>query len=635
MKTFKRVFVAALSLSAFFFFACSAEDDGLVYIPPKNVSTVHVVSSGLSDYTKKSVSALGYSTYSTSSDKMPDVFVFKGSDAAKLSSGQIELLVKSFLQGNTVIIDSPTIDNVIAFGRNLDSVLAASKNKALKAKCELGAYSIYDVVRQMEQLKTKVAAATNSDASYLQRKYEAIAIRKKQIYYVHAIDEAVSESAMIKSKPQAVKTLNSENESWDKVKAKTGRPLKETTADYKRVTSDSITNFSNWLSKKSVSAKISAARSDVPYQNFSADPKDAQSFIHNFTAAFNVPYRDHYDGRFEGRNENVEVRSDVWAFCSIDNNTDWYYVRTSVICHNEQLNVQNTWDDDKYVSPYFDKCSASVVLGGDDSLDVRTQDCQPQNQPGSTSFTTGMSVNIGGNVGISSTGPSGGISGGVTFSNSTTQSIPDIDVNFTTTSDKTAVWTDTAATVEPGWSGLYTECPDPKEIQKRMAIFDNYAVYTLGSSCGEDDGTLMLKTTVSAKLTMITGWLSGFLDTTLNWYWYSNTTSICYYDFIKKPSNACAKYLMYFDAPSGSSPEKIELWNNVLKEYISDWDSLENYYAVGSANLDSAAKSYFASVKDKITANKDVLKSRGFEGTFTFYVKEETSPNLDSFSETF
>ena len=510
----------------------------------------------------------------------------------------------------------------------------------------------------MTNLKAKIDASSASDTSYLQRSFEAIALRKNQIYYVHDIDEAISESALGKSQQGGFIEANNSSKTLDKVKSAPATPPNSSTADYKRLTSDSISSFSGWVANKSVAATRSfnlsefagnglISQSAINYTGpLGADPKDAQSFIHNFTASFNTSYRDHYDGRFEGRNENVEVRTDVWAFCQLDagstsaDRKDWYYVRTSLICHNEQLNVQNTWDDNKYVSPYFDYCYATVKLADGDSgagLDLRAQDSSPQNAAGSTSFTTGMSVSIGGNVGFNMSGPTGGVSGGVTFSESTTRSIPDIGVNFTKDdTNKTYDWKYTTPTLTPGWSGFYTKCDDPKDIQKRMAIFDTYGVYTMKSDYGESAGTVELRTDASVRLTFITGWLSGFLDTTLNWYWYYSTTNIHYYDSVKKPSNSKADYIMMFDAPTGSTAEKIDLWNNVLKEYISDWNSKEMYYAVGDASLNTVAENYFASVKQKIQATKDVLKGRGFEGTFTFYIKpDSTSTKLGSFSETF
>ncbi|EID85984.1 hypothetical protein MSI_04150 [Treponema sp. JC4] len=100
---------------------------------------------------------------------------------------------------------------------------------------------------------------------------------------------------------------------------------------------------------------------------------------------------------------------------------------------------------------------------------------------------------------------------------------------------------------------------------------------------------------------------------------------------------------MNFKAPEGTSEEKINLYNSILKEFFTDWGNHVNYYGMCDTSatlkdnrLDSVAKSHFSGVKKTITTNKNILKDRGFKGSFTFYIQnEKTGTTVDSFSLTF
>ena len=582
---------------------------------------IYLASSGLSDYTQRSVSSIGFQT-TGNPNAVPEVFVVKGCDAAILSEQEVVLAVKTCLEGKTLVIDCPTAKQLDAFKDRIDAVLSIPaedgeesefKYEYLKDQSDISPNSIYEIIPE------KVSdglACTESDSAILANStnYGAIALRQGQIYFVHDINDALSlDSANVK-------------------------------ADCSRVVENSIKNFVEWIKnpeaeeERTLSGKESAinALRSVTSEAALESAKKAQSAVHNFTATFTTNERTHYDGRYEGRAENVQIYIDVWSACDIAAQKEWYLVKTSVVCNNQQLNNVTEWSD-KYVSPYFEKCSIKSYVNG---ATVDASKCSPQNSAGSTNFTSGSGFSIGANAGLNSSGPSAGLSVGYSVSQSSSRSIPDISVKFEPAADQhSAKWSFTAPKVEGYWDGLVSKCNGAKSIQTNAVTFDTYTIYTRPSNFAPKYKTIELTTTVNVNLEMLTSWIGGLGRLTSRWY--DRSTGWIYFDYIKKPSNLVGEYIMSFSAPEGTTPERYELLNKALRDYIDDWETNVKYYTFGDITspngpLDKVAKSYFSGPKQKITTNKDVLKDRGFSGKYTFYIRNvSTGKNVTSFDVTF
>lgn len=610
------VFLAVL------FFSCS---NGMVDsrdIGNENYSgKIYLASYGLSDYTQRSVSAVGFQT-TENPNAVPEVFVVKGSDAAVLSEQEVVLAVKTCLEGKTLIIDSPSEGQLESFKNRIDAVLSIPaedgeenvfKYEYLKDQSEISPNSIYGIIPE-KSTGGFGSAEFDSAIPADNKNYGAIALRQGQIYFVHKIDDAVN--------------LGAEN-------------LK---TDYTNVEESSIKSFVEWIKnpeaeeERTLSGKKSAinALRSVTSEAALESAKKAQSAVHNFTATFKTNERTHYDGRYEGRSENVQIYIDVWCACDISAQKEWYLVKTSVVCNNQQLNNVTEWSD-KYVSPYFEKCTIKSYVNG---ATVDASKCSPQNSAGSTNFTSGSGFSIGANAGVNSSGPSAGLSVGYSVSQSSSRSIPDISVKFEPAADQhSAKWSFTAPKVEGYWDGLVTKCNGAKSIQTNAVTFDTYTIYTRPSNFAPKYKTIELTTTVNVNLEMLTSWIGGLGRLTSRWY--DQSTGWIYYDYIKKPSNLSGEYIMSFSAPEGTTPERYELLNKALRDYIDDWGTNVKYYTFGDKNspngpLDKTAKAYFSGPKQKITTNKDVLKDRGFSGKYTFYIRNvSTGKNVASFDVTF
>lgn len=644
--TFRKILAPVFAAAALFVFAAceSGHDNPLVSVvalASEPRKTVYKASTNLSDYSKEVQKSIEH--VSAGANDIPDLFVVSGADLATLSEDNIKKAFETSLKGGTVLIDAPTSAQLTAFKSKVDAYFATENGAVLGQRVLAANDSFYNILNQFA-LAAGDTATSGDDARQItaggkQAAYDAVASRGTQIYFVHDVDETLEASAKVTPAASPAKFTQTGEGGCTEQNPVT-IPVQTPSTDWETVTKSSVANFSNWLngggasllaSRPADTTKVSTANTTVK-----ADSRPAQTFVHNFTATYNYSY-EHYDGRYNGKAESVEVIIDVWAACEIKDTVaaskDWYLVRTSVVCNNQQLGCKNDWDSAKHVGPFFNFCDISSAIA---ESDVKTNECSPQNAAGSTSFTTGTSFSLSGNVGFNMSGPTGGVGVGYSESQSSTRSIPDIAVTWNGAQAHQASWNYASQRVTPYWSWFTTHCDNPKDIQTKAAVFDAYTLYNLASdkSYTGDAGKVRLETYVRVGLSATVGWIESLVNL---WYCYLDLNwHITYNDYIQKPSNTFKEYIMSFKAPDGVTPEQADRLHAIVKEYISDWNSVEKYYAVGTANLDPVAKNYFANAKKKITDNKSVLQGRGFKGTFKFYINRVEGGGLvDSFDLTF
>ena len=618
MKKLCHLFIVSLLLTlTFFVLSCSngSSSDG-----DSDAGRIYLASpyAGLSDYMKKTVQMTRL-TASEKTSSIPKVFLVKGSDLANMSEANMLLAVETCAEGNTFVVDAPTQAQVKAFKTKLDSFLDKSENEYYNALQDVHLYSIDNLLLHFIDADSGTMGA-----------FEAIAMRKTQVYFVHDIDEVYtvdySDSGSGDAEPQKLEGNTNESGSKDDVSPE------DIKTDYTILFDESAENFAAWI--KLIDSVEPVAQGGVNLN----DAKKAQSFVHNFTATFSSN-RDHYDGRYNGKSENVQVYVDVWSACDIDHKTDHYLVRTSCVCNNQQLGYANQWDSSKYVGPYFEYAYVTTKI---EKASLASNDCSPQTTTGSTSFATSEGFNLSGNVGFNASGPTGGIGLGYSHTETTTRSIPDISIALAAAGNS-ATWKYTTPEVKGEWSGLVTKCDGAKSIQYNTAIFDTYAHYTMPSAEYYSQEKFPLFTETQVSIRMLTGWLTGIFDQNLHTGWANRWTKAYWTDYVRKPSNSFRNYIMAFEPPSSMSTHDREILANALKVYISDWGNAVRYYGIintnkpdDKTNLDKIAKSHFAIAKKTIENNTKVLKDRGFSGTFKFYIKPEDAPaELTSFTLTF
>ena len=623
-KNLNHLFVSFVVLvSAVFAFSCSNSSDSEPE-PDVGARGIYLASSyqSLSDYTKKTVQFSGLK-YSGRTSTVPRVFIVKGSDLAGMSDANMLLAVETCAEGNTFIIDAPTKDEVKAFKTKIDAFLEKSGNEYHNALQDVHVYSIdnllFQFVKTGDGSEPAAAVPDYTGKPHEQKSFEAIALRKTQIYFVHDIDEVFDASALVKTESDSKVDGTGGNTQADEKEVS----VADNNPDYSALMEESAENFAQWiLLTNSTDAVTQAVSLD--------DAKKAQSFVHNFTASFSSN-RSHYDGRYNGRSENVQVYIDVWVACEIDNKKDHYLVRTSCVCNNGQLGYGNSWDNGKYVGPYFNYAHVTTQI---QKASLKGNDCSPQTSTGSTSFATSEGFNFGGNVGFNASGPTGGISGGYSHTETTTRSIPDVTIALHSGSNS-AYWEYTTPEINGYWSGFVTKCDGAKTIQHNTAIFDTYAHYTMSSAEYYSQGTFPLLTNAEVSIGMLTGWISGFFKDTVNNGHAYTATSARWTDYVRKPSNSFKEYLMAFEPPEGMSTSDRALLADALKVYISDWGNNVKYYGIVNTDnpgdytpIDDIAKSHFAIARKTLENNKKVLKDRGFNGKFKFYIKRSDKEDI-------
>ncbi|MBR3544419.1 MAG: hypothetical protein IKN82_12120, partial [Treponema sp.] len=339
---------------------------------------------------------------------------------------------------------------------------------------------------------------------------------------------------------------------------------------------------------------------------------------------------------FNGKRENIRIETKVWSVCNIDTQKDYYLVKTSAICHNEQLGFVDQWSTFNRLGPYFDSCLVkNTMQDAQDKQHIDASECEPKSQIGSTTYTKGFNFTIGGNLGFSGSGASLGPNASATFTDTSSRSIPDITTTMTV-DDSAAQWKFTGRSFDPSPSCWIKDHPEEvTDIQKREAVFDTYSIIQMPSESGSETQTL--KTTVGADIAAVFRFEKSWNILGINrWIILKGKYHVesTWKDNIKRPNNTKGEYVMVVKALDGATDrDKLE---TKLKGTVSTWGENVSYYAIGSSRLDAVAKNKFAHIKDVITKNKNVFADSGIKGKYEFYIQNVSSAaKVDSFELAF
>ena len=574
-------------------------------------TNVYIASKNLSDYMKKALESANItpSTTAPSDESTPNIFIVSGVELSKLSDKDIILAVRTCLEGNTFIIDKPTISDLIGFIQPLNKVLSKEENTYYNDMTDISAYSIKNIFNQFPE-----ADYNKEDKS--KKFFETIAMRKNHIYFAHDINEVLEYKEILEEPIEKTDAENTKEKQVadsnidDKSSSKEVNP----SFDYTKLTEDSARDFGEWINS---TEKLSL-------QSAIDDAKNAQSFVHSFAAKFAVAEK--YKCPYNGRTELVQVNIDVWTVCDIDNKKDYYMVRTSAVCNNDQLNFKDEIGTECRAGPFFKYCEINSQLAPD-HVSLKSNDCSPQSRSGSISFLSGLSFNIEGNVGTISTGPIEDLTKGITISNMRKQNIPDISISLNC-NNISATWGFDSPNVIPTETISPYRYSDPKNkykydgpkiIQTTKAIFDTYAIYTMDSHNYWTQKEVLLKSKVTIQINMLFGWERSYdpVRTELKYKFLGCTTSDSFSNYVKKPCNSYCNYIIYAEFPPNSTSEDKEMYNTTLMQLFPGWDRNVKYYGYcdtskysptsTNGSLDILSKRYFSKVKDTITKNKKIL----------------------------
>ncbi len=195
----------------------------------------------------------------------------------------------------------------------------------------------------------------------------------------------------------------------------------------------------------------------------------------------------------EGRSGVYQVTYTIYAFYSFEKQADYYIVHQEVIGNNAPMFIGN-WKQGKdkcygfylgCINNSHQICDATGALGLDEA---ELHDPTPLTSTGSTSITSGYSIDFGGSIGLSTSGPSAGLSAGGSMSESYTTSLPDVNIiNQALTDGCNANWfydCGSAQVVSNGWSVSLKPSP---LITRQTIVLQNcwYWVVPKAEDCTE------------------------------------------------------------------------------------------------------------------------------------------------------
>lgn len=148
----------------------------------------------------------------------------------------------------------------------------------------------------------------------------------------------------------------------------------------------------------------------------------------------------------------------IVSLYSFSQNVDYYAVHQEIIGSNQAMKIAN-WKEGKNTCYgfYLSKMVNDHYIYKDNSTPSATiQTTSPATTENARQESVSMSFNIGGDVGLSTTGPSAGISGGYSYSEGVTVTIPDVSIINQSKSDDShlnAKWTYEVAQPKPNYNG--------------------------------------------------------------------------------------------------------------------------------------------------------------------------------------
>lgn len=151
----------------------------------------------------------------------------------------------------------------------------------------------------------------------------------------------------------------------------------------------------------------------------------------------------------------------IWSAYSFDKSCDYYCTSSTVTVRNQNLNCgpkeETKWYDpehwDLWKAKYKEVCTIEDSMYGpfmrrldfadqwypEGAANIQLLEYKPVNTGGQTTYSSGVNVTLGGNLGFNMQGPTGGVSGSVTFTDSRSRSVPDLKLTAES-GDKYVSW---------------------------------------------------------------------------------------------------------------------------------------------------------------------------------------------------
>ena len=236
---------------------------------------------------------------------------------------------------------------------------------------------------------------------------------------------------------------------------------------------------------------------------------------------------------------------------------------------------------------------------------------------GSNGYSTGFSFSVSGNLGFNMSGPTGGASGGVSFSESTSHSIPDLQVRHSE-SGSTTKWMISGIVPQVHnnfWTGSRTH--DLVGTFQRTDWQTEFTwIVSIKNPRSQTSEPFYLKAT---DLTEIT-------DLNCNRFDYELKVHPTQTHYVKLPiPNRFRQSFIISCSDNGLQ--------NVLKDQFSQtWRNEFTFYGKTDEEVEKGATNIFNTVKTAVNGYLDELVSKGYIGTYTFRLKTVDGKELSKFT---
>jgi hypothetical protein len=359
---------------------------------------------------------------------------------------------------------------------------------------------------------------------------------------------------------------------------------------------------------------------------------------------------------------------DVWTAYSFDNQTEYYMVHQVITSRNSALNCGPTDEDNWFVEErgwntrekdgiekdivkwsayggYMKEIETTNKLDGA-NLDVNTLqlvDAKPQTTIGESEVTTGMDINIDGDVGGSKEGLDAGLSGGVSFRKDYSTTTEDLEVTQNT------VGGSGAESRFPVWS--YEGQSPRKTIQKLIHEFHTAVANIQRNDCTVNNSwTWTIKNpsgtyTLNSDVNVITEVMAcrnrnkilGLSDPVFFSSQYSGDSSLGLdaYDYNAQSYSiafvAPCRYIHKYEMDYSSS-DGLDVDTYLKDRYPEYWKVPISIYS-HTDNGASGCKAFFAAFKKKLKSDLEFWQDKGYADTYIFKIKEiGTSKVIASFA---
>ena len=341
---------------------------------------------------------------------------------------------------------------------------------------------------------------------------------------------------------------------------------------------------------------------------------------------------------------NYEMVYVMYSAYNFDTNTDYYFIRlrpnfkcsalgcpsgtntwieaNKVVTFDDGHTSGSIWSkyDNHWYGTYmsaFDFTGEIVRADKSAAQDVTLLDATPKTDvSGSTGYTTGLSYSISGNLGFNVQGPTGGVQAGMTFSESTSHTLPDLKVRHS----------ENGATTFWGVTGIVPQTHH--SIWKMGATHDEVGTFqktdwqteftwivSVKNPGGQTSEPFFLKAT---DLTEIT-------DLNTNTYDYELRVHPTQTNYIKLP--VPNRFRNNFIVTCSDNNLQ-----NVLKDQFSKtWLNEFTYYGKSNDEVTNGAVFTFNTIKTAVKGYLQEIVAKGFTGTYTFRLKTVDGKELATF----